>query len=242
MSISDTSAPDGHLHISGLGWSAVRRSRCRCRVELITTRAAAPSVVRATSSDGTGARNPAVQLRGMAGRPSRWRLRADTAAAPRTPTIRHTCADGTLLAGVTRPDDPTAPCAVWAGCTGAAAMTTGRRRQDKPAKTGAIEQTVQVLQGRGFAVTVTIDTESRPVAAAETERGERAQIRAGRCTAAPTGSTSSPRPPRRRLAASRQHSAGPALHRGPRGAGPTGAAARARSHRSPIRRARPRSC
>jgi hypothetical protein len=184
MSISDTSAPDTTRTLPD--WETVGRQAYRdgVRAEPIHHPGVVAAINALPRDEQRRDRERAILLSSSAG----WQAaqaagdsRADTAAAPRTLTIRHTYADGTLLAGVTRPDDlyRTLRGLGWLyrrSCDDYRLQAS----QDKPAKTGAIEQTVQVLQGRGFAVTVTIDTESRPVAAAETERGERAQIRAGR--------------------------------------------------------------
>jgi Domain of unknown function (DUF3560) len=175
MSISDTSAPDTTRTLPD--WEAVGRQAYRdgVRAEPIHHPGVVAAINALPRDEQRRDRERAILLS------SRRRLPRGPAAAPRTLTIRHTYADGTLLAGVTRPDDlyRTLRGLGWLyrrSCDDYRLQAS----QDKPAKTGAIEQTVQVLQGRGFAVTVTIDTESRPVAAAETERGERAQIRAGR--------------------------------------------------------------
>ena len=107
--------------------------------------------------------------------------RTDPSAAPRRLAIAHTYADGTLLTGVTRADD------LYHDLRGLGWLHRRscddyrlQASQDKPAKTGPIDRTVQHLRRRGFTVTVAIDTEMRPVAEAEAERGERADVRAGR--------------------------------------------------------------
>ncbi|MCF7547334.1 DUF3560 domain-containing protein [Pseudonocardia sp. WMMC193] len=98
--------------------------------------------------------------------------------------IEHTYAEGTCLEGVERADDlyRTLRSLGWL-----ARRSVGDYRlqhsQDRPAKLGAIDRTVQALESAGFSVEVRIDTTARSMAKAETERSVRAEQRADRLTA-----------------------------------------------------------